>query len=501
MTEAPANLRVDRPLHFLIALFVLEIVAFALLQYGVPTGLQSLWATGKLDTLPFATALFGHAVRPLTPGAFRIAFRVLLVALYAVYAAILLRLSANSSITPRRALTIVIVTGAAIAILFPASLSSDLYSYVAYAKLPGYHLNPYFHSPRVLIDAGDPMAGFLPRSIRDPSKHRIAWDIPTVYGPVWTALSIGVVRMIGASQLWLALLGMKLIELGALMVASMSAGRITRRQYPDRIGAAILTIGLNPLALIEGVGSGHNDLLMIAFALLAAALLQERKPLLGGLALGVSIGVKFVTLALLPWLLIDLWKSSQPKMARVSAMAAFCAGAAAPVILCFAPFWHGLATLGALANRNQVIQKAGASATDASHGLHHGVLFSALHEHQTILILYAALTIAVALFRIRDGWVWAWTIFSSAFIYYSMGIWFPWYLLWPWLVMLACGARTPGRAVIAFAIGAVALTLTTFYTIASGAYALRLLEAVFYLCAAGSGLYFIGILRRRRVAE
>ncbi|MEO7717862.1 MAG: polyprenol phosphomannose-dependent alpha 1,6 mannosyltransferase MptB [Capsulimonas sp.] len=480
MTEATKPIRRPYLAHLLLALFFLELAAFAALQYLLPHSFQSLWNVNKKGVDQFAMALLGRVPTPLSDHNFRLAFRVLLVSLYVTYALGLIFARRLPAMTTGKALAIVAAAGAVAAVLIPPSLSSDIYSYVAYARLPEHGLNPYFHSPQALIDAGDPIARFLPRSLQDPTGHRVAWNIPTVYGPVWTMLAIAVTKITGASHLWGALMGMKLIELGALLVAALSAGRIARRLDPKRAATAILTIGLNPLALIEGVGSGHNDLLMIAFALLAAAWLQERRPALGGLALGISIGVKFITLGLLPWLLIDLWKSE--KLGRWRAVGAACAGAIAPTVLCYAPFWHGLATLGALANRSHAIPKAAGAAPATDALPHSSLLLTALHDHQTILILYAALTLAVAFSRLRGVWVLAWAVFSSAFIYYSMGIWFPWYVLWPWLVVLACGLRVPGRIGISIFLGLIALALSSFYAIFSGTDALKLLEGVVLVC-------------------
>ena len=486
MTDASKNILHRRLLPFLFGAFVLELIAFTALQYRLPSPFRSLWDVNQLGAGQFAGALFGRVFSPLGDREFRLVFRVLLIAIYVTYAAVIVCLRRGPAIGAAKALTIVAVAGTIAAVLFPPSLSSDIYSYAAYAQLPARHLNPYFHSPQALIDAGDPIARFLPKSILDPARRRIAWDIPTVYGSVWTVLSIAAARIGGAFSLWGAVLSMKLIEAGALIVAAFSAGRIARLRHPDQAGVAVLIVGLNPLALIEGVGSGHNDLLMIAFALLAAAWLQERKPALGGLALGVSIGVKFVTLGLLPWLLIDLWRASA-KEDRLRVTATAGAAALLPSVLCYLPFWHGLATLGALASRNGVIDAArGASAHP-----HHLALLSVLHEHQTILILYAALTAALAATRIRGAWVLAWAIFSGAFIYYSLGIWFPWYMLWPWLVLLASGFRTTAQGALSFMAGTLALALEILYTIDSGVSAFRLLEASVYVCVfAAAATYF-----------
>ena len=70
---------------------------------------------------------------------------------------------------------------------------------------------------------------------------------------------------------------------------------------PGRENLTLLAIGLNPLLLLEGPGSGHNDLLMVSFLLIGAMFYLEKKYLLAALFLGLSVGIKMVTLAVLPW--------------------------------------------------------------------------------------------------------------------------------------------------------------------------------------------------------
>jgi len=84
----------------------------------------------------------------------------------------------------------------------------------------------------------------------------------------------------------------------ALAAADTSAGKI---------GAAVLCFGWNPLVLWETAGNGHNDSLMMMFALLAIlCLLSEVWPL-AFTFLACSVLVKYVSLVLLPvfivWLL------------------------------------------------------------------------------------------------------------------------------------------------------------------------------------------------------
>lgn len=71
----------------------------------------------------------------------------------------------------------------ALAVFSPPLLATDTYAYAAYGRLAVlYGQNPYVALPYLFLhEAGDPTQYFL------------ALDIPTVYGPIWTGLSIAVV--------------------------------------------------------------------------------------------------------------------------------------------------------------------------------------------------------------------------------------------------------------------------------------------------------------------
>src|SRR3989344_6088514 len=57
---------------------------------------------------------------------------------------------------------------------------------------------------------------------------------------------------------------------------------------------------LNPLVLIEGIVSSHNDIVMMAFGLLSLYFFLEKHPTRSIVFLALSIGVKFATALLLP---------------------------------------------------------------------------------------------------------------------------------------------------------------------------------------------------------
>src|SRR5581483_1710037 len=62
----------------------------------------------------------------------------------------------------------------------------------------------------------------------------------------------------------------------------------------------LIFFGLNPLVLIETFVSGHNDIVMMFFAVWALYLLQKKKIIFAFSVLLLSILIKYSTLFLLP---------------------------------------------------------------------------------------------------------------------------------------------------------------------------------------------------------
>jgi hypothetical protein len=102
----------------------------------------------------------------------------------------------------------------------------------------------------------------------------------------------------------------------------------------------------NPLLLFETAGNGHNDVAMVFFVLLALVLEQRERHLPPVLALTVSALFKFVSLLLLPplvlYIAMNFGAQTRRELIQALGLSVALVGAA------YCPFWDGLATLRAL---------------------------------------------------------------------------------------------------------------------------------------------------------
>jgi hypothetical protein len=173
-------------------------------------------------------------------------------------------------------------------------LSADIFNYITNAKLLShYGENPYIVMPIEII--GEPYLSFTHFA-----------NTTTIYGPIWTALS-GLTYLLGFNTFIGHILAFKLISALSLILIASIIWVITRSIKN------VLFFVLNPLVLIELVASGHNDGVMMGFALLSFLLIQKKRYLLAGLSIFLSIGIKYATIVLLPIILYAIVQSIRGK--------------------------------------------------------------------------------------------------------------------------------------------------------------------------------------------
>ncbi|MCW3004517.1 MAG: hypothetical protein JWQ20_3815 [Conexibacter sp.] len=239
---------------------------------GVVSGRRTL--TGAL------ASPLQHLAWPLT----HTRFLVLLLVMAAGYA-----LAALGAPALRvRSVVVAVVALHALFALAPPLLSTDVFSYVDYARLGAVHgLNPYVHVP---ADAP-----------RDPSfalAGHIWKHTPSTYGPLFTLLGYPLARVGVAASLW----GEKALAAGAGLLCVLAVAGCARAVGRDALPAALL-VGLNPVFLVYGVGGAHNELLMLAILMAAVLLVLQERDAGGAAVLVAAAAVKVVALIALPLLL------------------------------------------------------------------------------------------------------------------------------------------------------------------------------------------------------
>lgn len=181
---------------------------------------------------------------------------------------------------------------------YPAMLSYDIFNYITTSKvLFFYHENPYILMPVDLI--GDPFLSFT------HAANKIA-----LYGPVWILLT-GISYVLGLGNFIITLFSFKIFIALFYVATTILIWKISKSIIH------LILFAFNPLIIIETLVSGHNDIVMVFFALLSFSLLTRKKILLGTLFFVLSIFIKYTTVLLVPVFLFMVWKTIRKKEYRL----------------------------------------------------------------------------------------------------------------------------------------------------------------------------------------
>jgi hypothetical protein len=345
----------------------------------------------------------------------RLGYRVFLIALLAAsaaYAGMLLLVSRarDAPLSKRAAIGLI---GVLHVIVFagPILLSTDVFSYIAYARMGVEHgINPYVHGPSAI--AGDPIFRYVGQDWR---------HVATAYGPLYTLLSYPLAPLGVKGALW----GMKAEALLASAGTLALTWRCARARDLDPV-AAILVVGLNPLYLIYGLGGAHNDLIMMLLMMGAVALTLVEPRSAGReaqAAAAVVAGalVKATVAALLPFMIL-----SKRRLAPVAgAVAALAAGA----LIGYVAFGiHGIDVVAAL-NRDAAFVSTDSFATEIAHLFGKPGVFPADHA------LLKASLVAILLYLMWRTWRGYDWVAASGWALLAISVtstWLlAWYILWP----------------------------------------------------------------------
>jgi hypothetical protein len=186
-----------------------------------------------------------------------------------------------------RAIAVCVVVLHAILLLSPPFQLTDLFNYLAFARLGSLHgLNPYTH--------------VIGQEMHDPVYHLSNWsNLHSPYGELFTALSYPLAWLPVSVAYWVAKMVTVLMSLGLIALVWDCARRLGR---DPRFAVAI--VALNPVYLIYAIGGFHNDFFMLVPSTAAIALMLARRDRAAGAALMLAVGVKFTAALLLPFLLV-----------------------------------------------------------------------------------------------------------------------------------------------------------------------------------------------------
>jgi hypothetical protein len=232
------------------------------------------------------------------------------------------------------------VAGTAVAVrgglvVFEPALSDDIYRYVWDGRVAAAGINPFRYPP-----ASEALASLRDASIWPAINHA---EVPTIYPPVaqWlfelnAQIGGGVVGLKG----WLVVLE---LAAAAVVVWWMRRARVDWSVIVPGLALYIL----NPLVFVEVAYSGHIDVL--AWSLLVVGLVVWRYPsgrrgwrrcVCVAVLVGLSIGAKFLSLAVLPLLLFDASGATARNTwwVGIGRRLAVCVGAIGIVMLAYVPY-------------------------------------------------------------------------------------------------------------------------------------------------------------------
>jgi alpha-1,6-mannosyltransferase len=402
-----------RPILGLAAASVLLSIAVMIIQVAINTDGASWWrAPGN----PSAVAAEVIAYLAATAG------------VIAIYVVVVVRCLRGPVGPSGRAILMATPVILSVCLLFVApTFSFDVLSYIAHG------------ATGTLVAGGDAYSTqpsevlFLPlgQELRD-----LGWVPPpgtSPYGPLWTLMETGIVRL----PLSVAgdILLFKLIEMAATLCSAAVIWRILALVRPNAQLAGTVAFLWNPVVLVELVGEGHNDGLMILFVLLGLYATLRAWPS-GGIAAGaLGVLVKFLPALFIPAQLVYLWRTRIDWTDLVRGVALGAAISVALAVVLFAPFWSSQTLSG--------LSRSGGGGPWPLWPTIGGVLYSAIQgalpavdaaSAKTILLgaLFASYLVFQSL-RVRDSESLVQAMANIALIYMLVvsAVYWPWYSVLP----------------------------------------------------------------------
>jgi Gpi18-like mannosyltransferase len=262
----------------------------------------------------------------------QVIFYLLLIFMVIAYAwaVLIFRRRQDKGIFPILALTLLLCI---LLTFIPPLVSKDVFSNIFYSKIAArYHDNPYLVTPQRF--GGDQLMAYVSLNWKNTA---------IVYGPVHTYFSMFLNLVAGqgiTSNIFVFKGAIALFHLANTLIVWFLLGFMAPRR--QRFGTMLYA--WNPLALIIGVGGGHNDVMMMTLVLLALFFLVKGKKWPGFVLLCLSVLVKYITVILLIALVIYLLSRKTSTAERVRDLALYVSVFLLIAVLLFLPFWAGTKT-------------------------------------------------------------------------------------------------------------------------------------------------------------
>lgn len=309
---------------------------------------------------------------------------------------------------------------AAFATLYPVN-AIDLFIYVVRSHLlTTYGANPNAVRPVVFWNT-DPFVRFASQE----------WATTTSpYGPLWNLIAAPVTAW-SKTDIGHALIGFKALVVVAALAAAWFIYETVKLDHPEHATAAAVAWLWNPLLLWEGIGNGHNDVVVMCFVVAAIYCWRSGRDGWVIPLLLASVLIKYVTVLLLPIAIVMLWRGKTMRRRLIVALQSALASAVLLVVALY-PFFDVKAL------RESIDQQSGLIMSSPMAGL---ILLSN-RFHWTFNVtdvgkrgaeIIVALTLLALLWLLIRDWITGpHAMLLVMTVYVAVGAWNfrPWYLIW-----------------------------------------------------------------------
>ncbi len=241
--------------------------------------------------------------------------------------------SLTPALSRRRLPSVVWLAGLASAILLvlPNLLSGHIHSYIMYGRID-------------LLHGGNSLLEAPSRYVSDSFLPWVHWKRePSVYGPAWFYVGMGVTWLaerLGGTIIVYTLL-FKLLPTALHFGSAGLIWKILGRVAPERQAFGTLFYLINPLALIEFVGQGHNDAMMVFLMLLGVGLGYQKHWPVAVVAFTLAVVTKWTALVALLFYLIVVAREAPADWRRWARLAEAGMLVALTTVALYARFWGG----------------------------------------------------------------------------------------------------------------------------------------------------------------
>ena len=320
---------------------------------------------------------------------------------------------------------------AAILVVAPPVLVQDFWASVAIGRLVQAGQNPYYVPLTAELVSGMPL---------DYLKENF------VYGPFMAVFSTVITFLVRDDGI-LAGFIFKLLLAGAWLGTVRLVWVLLRYHSIWRQSVALIVAGWMPLSIMQSVGDGHNDILMIFFIVLWLYTLKRSTSVVSSLALAASVMVKYVSA---PLFVLDLLYHRVSRRQSWSAYVPRAVAALLFISVLLALFYRSPEFFSAVrVTQNWHFYRPvdALSALELLTGVGLGFLRLAVRVFFLTLALWS--TVRYVQRPSQERFWAAVTAFMAAILFALSAHLWPWYVLW----VLVPSALVPGTRLARWAIG------------------------------------------------